>query len=461
MGNDKRNRAAGGRDDIESRLNDPEDRIELGLGFSAWRSQLAGFARPVRLEPWAAEHFAPALENTPLHYRGWLRHLIEAYSRCAERNPSFRAAVDAGNGPDATWLECPGGEVGRTGVLLARICKHGLTREVLITAAGLHEPGESYCDLSSLFRILPAGGATAITREGLSHPDPTHRILAAQFVQRVAHWEVMYFNTRAVIEADRVCAAAHERASEALVVLLDDRVPQVRWEAALALAHYPPAAPRVAAVLTEAVLMGSTAGYKIDKGNTNERKATEFIDALTSHGADVRWVREAAVPIWLKRLKDDRLPSLTRAAAADAIGSLGVVAVEILQLLDSFTRAADRDLGRAAENALWQLTRALAEGRAFVPGRPDEVFLASIYSEPTDTTTRLVYADWLDENGYPREAAYVRAEASDPAGAEAELVEAMVLDPAWVKWWSGVSRGPRCRPQERSSHSVKSTRRRR
>jgi uncharacterized protein (TIGR02996 family) len=52
--------------------------------------------------------------------------------------------------------------------------------------------------------------------------------------------------------------------------------------------------------------------------------------------------------------------------------------------------------------------------------REETAFLESIRSEPADNTTRLVYADWLDEQGRSGEAEAVRGEVACRAvGAEA------------------------------------------
>lgn len=39
----------------------------------------------------------------------------------------------------------------------------------------------------------------------------------------------------------------------------------------------------------------------------------------------------------------------------------------------------------------------------------ERAFLKAIQEQPGDETARLVYADWLDENGKPRHAIYLRA----------------------------------------------------
>lgn len=72
----------------------------------------------------------------------------------------------------------------------------------------------------------------------------------------------------------------------------------------------------------------------------------------------------------------------------------------------------------------------------------EEGFLAALASDPDDDMTRLVYADWLEENGDPR-SEYLRLLVSidqlgDPGQAEvqrwiARLLEVQEpLDPAWI-----------------------------
>src|SRR5262249_34460546 len=47
--------------------------------------------------------------------------------------------------------------------------------------------------------------------------------------------------------------------------------------------------------------------------------------------------------------------------------------------------------------------------------RTEEGFLADIRDNPDDDSTRLIYADWLDEHGRPARAAVLRAQA-EPGG---------------------------------------------
>jgi uncharacterized protein (TIGR02996 family) len=45
-------------------------------------------------------------------------------------------------------------------------------------------------------------------------------------------------------------------------------------------------------------------------------------------------------------------------------------------------------------------------------------FMAAILAEPADDVARLVFADWLDENGQPLRAAFVREQVADPGNTQ-------------------------------------------
>src|SRR3954462_654652 len=73
----------------------------------------------------------------------------------------------------------------------------------------------------------------------------------------------------------------------------------------------------------------------------------------------------------------------------------------------------------------------------------DKAFLKALVAHPDDDVTRLVYADWLDEQGDPARAEYHRADSTlaglpEPAregAAEAECLRRLRagLDPRWVE----------------------------
>jgi uncharacterized protein (TIGR02996 family) len=69
-----------------------------------------------------------------------------------------------------------------------------------------------------------------------------------------------------------------------------------------------------------------------------------------------------------------------------------------------------------AANSAWRLLEEhfqdLSPQRGNAPGRqPQETaFLASIGEDPDNDVTRLIFADWLEENGQPDKAAFVRLE---------------------------------------------------
>lgn len=46
----------------------------------------------------------------------------------------------------------------------------------------------------------------------------------------------------------------------------------------------------------------------------------------------------------------------------------------------------------------------------------EAAFLAAILAEPADDTVRLVYADWLQENGQPERAEFIRVQVELSSG---------------------------------------------
>jgi uncharacterized protein (TIGR02996 family) len=77
---------------------------------------------------------------------------------------------------------------------------------------------------------------------------------------------------------------------------------------------------------------------------------------------------------------------------------------------------------------------------------PDErAFLAAITAAPADDAVRLVFADWLDENGQSPRAEFIRAqveaETLHPHAARRAELEARaerLLADHWIEWWSPV-----------------------
>jgi uncharacterized protein (TIGR02996 family) len=71
-----------------------------------------------------------------------------------------------------------------------------------------------------------------------------------------------------------------------------------------------------------------------------------------------------------------------------------------------------------------------------------DAFLADIREHPHDDAPRLIFADWLDEDGHADRAAFIRAQCADPRqtcglsvrqeGPEAEVVGAGCEVPAWL-----------------------------
>src|SRR5579872_2345684 len=57
----------------------------------------------------------------------------------------------------------------------------------------------------------------------------------------------------------------------------------------------------------------------------------------------------------------------------------------------------------------------------------NEAFLQAICENPDDDTVRLVYADWLEENGEAERAAFIRK--------QCELARVPEHDPLWIQCW--------------------------
>jgi uncharacterized protein (TIGR02996 family) len=71
--------------------------------------------------------------------------------------------------------------------------------------------------------------------------------------------------------------------------------------------------------------------------------------------------------------------------------------------------------------------------------RTEEGLLTDIRDNPEDDTTRLIYADWLDEHGQPARADFIRAQVEGAPGAQAILDEhegawTSALRPFVVRW---------------------------
>jgi uncharacterized protein (TIGR02996 family) len=71
----------------------------------------------------------------------------------------------------------------------------------------------------------------------------------------------------------------------------------------------------------------------------------------------------------------------------------------------------------------------------------ESTFLAALKANPADDTTRLVYADWLDENDEPEEAEYLRLVCVLAGLPESELLESPTADKLLAQsqkvlpWW--------------------------
>jgi uncharacterized protein (TIGR02996 family) len=83
----------------------------------------------------------------------------------------------------------------------------------------------------------------------------------------------------------------------------------------------------------------------------------------------------------------------------------------------------------------------------------DEVFLHDILAQPDEDAPRLIYADWLEDNGDPDRAEFIRAQCTearlsegDPRRTELTLVANQLLTKNWNTWLSGLRALLRDRP---------------
>src|SRR4051812_5169077 len=68
--------------------------------------------------------------------------------------------------------------------------------------------------------------------------------------------------------------------------------------------------------------------------------------------------------------------------------------------------------------------------------------LAAILAHPDEDTPRLMYADWLQENGQPERAEFIRIQCSPDADEVAEERAAELEELHGAKWLAGLSQFP-------------------
>src|SRR5688572_20997900 len=92
-----------------------------------------------------------------------------------------------------------------------------------------------------------------------------------------------------------------------------------------------------------------------------------------------------------------------------------------------------------------------------MPVTHDDAFLADIIANPDDDGPRLVYADWLEDNGQPERAEFIRLqielsrlpEHDGPRRAELEARERQLLEEHGEEWTGPLPRAVTGRTFER------------
>jgi uncharacterized protein (TIGR02996 family) len=99
-----------------------------------------------------------------------------------------------------------------------------------------------------------------------------------------------------------------------------------------------------------------------------------------------------------------------RRVAAETLARVGVVTAEVITALEA--RYLDRDEEEAVRQAVRAVLDTLAErlrsGETGAPIPLEDQFLLAIWQQPGDAALRLVYSDWLEENGYIHRAELIR-----------------------------------------------------
>src|SRR3954468_16567623 len=75
----------------------------------------------------------------------------------------------------------------------------------------------------------------------------------------------------------------------------------------------------------------------------------------------------------------------------------------------------------------------------------ESALLAAILAHPDEDTPRLMYADWLQENGQPERAEFIRIQCDPTADEAAEDRAAELEERNRVKWLAGLPQRPGAR----------------
>ncbi len=243
---------------------------------------------------------------------------------------------------------------------------------------------------------------------------------------------------------------------------LRDPNPSVRSWAAIHLTGIAPQTPGLADALAGALSAGPDGG--LDDGGGYGSGCVLVAEALAQLGpaawdslgpAAVRGLHAALLsgraPEWYDEPNvyggGVRLRASTLARVALALARLGAVSAEVLVALHDLGQGGvdGENVIKLSREAFESLSERLRRDEAIIiPNRPDEGFLLWIWTNPTDETYRLAYADWLDEHDQPVEAQFIRVEIEkDRTFARdlrwRELDDAMsdlrAAHWSWADWW--------------------------
>jgi uncharacterized protein (TIGR02996 family) len=119
-------------------------------------------------------------------------------------------------------------------------------------------------------------------------------------------------------------------------------------------------------------------------------------------------VGPTVVPDLLRAL--DQPDPAIRELACEALAWLGHVTAEVLCSLEDRLEDADEVVRWTAGESLAALRDGVRSGRPHGPVEAEEAFLLAVWEDPRDQAAKLIYADWLEEQGGPMgvRAAYVR-----------------------------------------------------
>ncbi len=350
----------------------------------------------------ALEHYAADVSATPSQYRGWLLgylrdRVIELLSEdgvaaALAAGTDFVKAVGVKRLPQLWW--CGGNRANFLSSIVGAIdeaftCRHSRARYEVEAQYALEELRLTWEQQFWFLTDALKGSNSAVRRLSI-------KWLLGRWLGK----------TR-----DPFNALTAERAAGVLAGLLDDVDELIRWWAALQLAVLAPHTPGLGPRFWQAV-----AAEPFDLGCYDDRNYDFRVgqrEVFKNYLLPQEWPEAgpSAVP-GLATILADHLGAKThtRRAAAEALARIGWVSVGALCALQARLDdpSEEEDVRRAAQQALDVLTEKLHGRENLGLSTPDEGLLLTIWENPDDAGLRLIYADWLDEHGFPERAAYVR-----------------------------------------------------